>query len=310
MPMLRLDTILAWWKGGKDHLTKQADERFRQAWSRGYESPEAVDAAVVHVPNTDAGHHAAAGSTTKIYVVTSVNQSYGSTVKDEEARGKVHCSVALELEAKREADHCVVTRICGASCPCMHAIIRCTHMLTLALLVFGMKFNSAAVGSAKEAPKNPKNFKGVLRMECFASQDVGSIEVVLAQMSLAIAEQEAIKETFHEKKTTKKKKEAAKTRATEQNASLVECTAATRTAVLECFDKNAMADRNGFLAAGLLTAHLGRKFCPTRPSDVAKCAASGVRQRVENVQSTAGGNDAALLAGIATRYDGCAVAWE
>ena len=310
VPVLRLDTMLAWWKGGKDHLTKQADERFRQAWSRGYESPEAVDAAVVYVPNTDAGHHAAAGSATKMYVVTSVNQSYGSTVKDEEARGKAHYSVVLELEAKRENDHYVVTRICGASCPCTHSIVRCTHMLTLALLVFGMKSNSAAVGSAKKAPKKPKNFKGVLRIGYFASQDVGSIEVVLAQMSLTVAEQEAIKETFNEKKTTKKKKEKAKTRGTEQNASLIEYTAATRTAVMECFDKNAVADRSGFLAAGLLTAHLGRKFYPTRPSDVAKCAASGVRQRVENMQGTAGGNDAALLAGVATRYDGCTVAWE
>jgi len=310
VPVLRLDTILAWWKGGKDHLTKQADERFRQAWSRGHESSEAVDAAVVHVPNTDAGHHTAAGSTTKIYVVTSVNQSYGSTVKGEEARGKAHYSVILELEAKRQDDHCAVTRICGASCPCIHSITRCTHMLTLALLVFGMKSNSAAVGSAKKAPKKPKNFKGVLRVGYFASQDVGSMEVVLSQTSLTQSEQEAIKEIFHQKKTTKAKKKADEARGTAQNASLIQYTAATRTAVHDCFERNAAADQKGFLAAGLLTAHLGRKFHPTRPSDVAKCTASGVRQRIENMQSTAGGNDAALLAGIATRCDGCAVAWE
>ena len=310
VPVLRLDTILAWWKGGKDHLTKQADERFRQAWSRGYESSEAVDAACVYVPNTDAGYNATDDKPTKMYITTSVNQSYGSTVKGEEARGKAHYSVVLELEARREDDHYVAHRICGASCPCIHSIIRCTHMLTLALLVFGMKSNSAAVGSAKKAPKKPKNFKGVLRMGYFASQDVGSIEVVLAQMRLTLAEQNAIKEIFNEKKTTKKNKGPARTRGTEQNASLTRYAAATRAAVHECFEKNARADQKGFLAAGLLTAHLGRKFFPTRPSDVGKCTASGVRQSVERMQGLPGGEDAALLASINTRLDGCAVTWN
>jgi len=314
VPVVRLNTVLDWWKGSEDHLTKQADDRFREAWSRGCESSEAIDCCYVHVPNTDAAHQSGAAS--RVYLTTSVNQSYGSTVKGEEARGKAHCAVVLELEVKREDDHHVATRMCGASCPCIHSIIRCSHQLCLALLVFGMKSNSAAVGTAKKSPKKPKNFKGVLRIGYFASQEAGSIDVVLAQMSLSAEEQAAVKEIFHNKKTTKKDTRKAATRGTKQNASLMAHTAETRSTVQACFERNALADRRGFLATGMLTAHLQRKFFPTRENDVGAAQTAFVTKQVRQLHSPQGVPVAApacaaalLHAALAHRDRGKQVVW-